>query len=160
MPRSDGVSLIYPAREHTIVAETGAGKSWVACMCALAEMRKGNRVVYIHYEEADPAITIERLMFLGAGPEMILKLFTYVGPLTSPRKGRLKALWDRGPSLVIHDGVNQAMSTLNAEHLAVNGASVFRTTMVVPCVAAGAATLACERGTEPGEFSPDNCRHG
>jgi hypothetical protein len=66
LARNDGVKFIYPAREHAVVADTGAGKSWLSAAMAVAEMRKGNRVVYIHYEEPEPTLTVEWLMLLGA----------------------------------------------------------------------------------------------
>ena len=80
LERSDGPALIYPGREHSVVGDTGSAKSWLACACAVAEMAKGNRMVYIHYEEASPAGTVERLLLLGADAETIAEC--------SPSSGR------------------------------------------------------------------------
>ena len=64
--RSDGARFLYPGRDHSVISDTGAGKTWIADACALAEIEAGNRVVYVHYEEADPASTAERLLLPGA----------------------------------------------------------------------------------------------
>jgi hypothetical protein len=64
--RSDGLQLLYPGREHAVLGETESGKTWFALGCVAAELTAGHYVVYIHYEEGDPASTIERLQLLGA----------------------------------------------------------------------------------------------
>ena len=59
--RSDGLCLIYPGREHAVLGETESGKTWFASGCVAAELIAGNRVLYVHYEESDPASTLEKL---------------------------------------------------------------------------------------------------
>lgn len=63
--RTDGLRFLYPAKEHTCIGEMESGKSWFALGCAAAEINAGNHVVYIHFEEVDPADTVERLILLG-----------------------------------------------------------------------------------------------
>jgi hypothetical protein len=144
LTRSDGLALAYPAHEHVVVAETSAGKSWAAGAMAVAEAHKGNRVLYIHYEETNPAVTVERLKLLGATADEIMDLIDFVGPRRAIRRGQLEKLLDPVPSLVIHDGINQAMALLESEHFGVGGAANFRVQMVVPCLDAGATTWGCD----------------
>ncbi|MGH3554075.1 MAG: hypothetical protein ACRDT5_16115, partial [Mycobacterium sp.] len=92
--RSDGLRCLYPGREHTAIGETESGKSWFALMCAIPEMLANRTVVYIHYEEADPSSTIERLQMLGVGNETLSERLIFVGPVEQVQADRLAALLD------------------------------------------------------------------
>jgi hypothetical protein len=142
--RSDGLRLIYPRREHAVIGETESGKSWLALACVAAELAAGQYVVYIHYEEADATSTVERLTLLGVSGPVIDTRLRFVGPSRPVRAEWLEPLLDPPPTLVVHDGVNEAMSLHGAEIKDVDGASVFRRRLIVPCLRAGAATLACD----------------
>jgi hypothetical protein len=145
LARSDGLRLLYPGKEHTVIGEMESGKSWFACACAAAELLAGNRVVCIHFEEADPADTIERLQALGVPNDTILARFTFIGPdqpVTADRLVRLLA--PPVPTLVILDGVNEAMSLHRLAIREEDGAAAFRRLLVKPWTATGAATLAAD----------------
>jgi hypothetical protein len=142
--RSDGLRLIYPGREHAVVGETECGKTWLALGCVAAELTAGNHVVYIHYEEGDPGSTLERLRLLDVDPAMITKRLRFVAPSRPARIEWVTALLQPPPTLVVHDGVNEAMSLIGAEIIAVDGAAMFRRRLVTPFLRVGAATLACD----------------
>jgi hypothetical protein len=101
-------------------------------------------VVYVHYEESDPASTVERLRLLGAAPEAMEQRLRFAAPARPVRDGWLDALLAPAPSLVVHDGVNEAMSLHGADIMAADGASAFRRRLILPCLRSGAATLACD----------------
>ena len=142
--RSDGVRLIYPGREHSVVADTEAGKTWIATACAAAEIEAGNRVVYVHYEETDPASTVEKLRLLGADPDDVEKLLVFAGPTQPVREEYLAELLDPAPTLVVHDGVNEGMSLHGAMTKEVEGVGLFRQRLIAPFLAVNAATLTCD----------------
>lgn len=144
MARSDGVRFIYAGREHTVLGETESGKTWFALGCAAAELLKGNHVVYVHYEEPDATSTIERLRLLGVPDTVIATRFHFVAPIRAARREWLAELLAPRPSLVVHDGVNEAMSLHGADIMAADGAATFRRALIVPCTRTGAATLACD----------------
>ena len=141
--RSDGLRLIYPAREHAVVGETECGNTWLALGCVAAELTAGNYVVYIHYE-GDPGSTLERLRLLDVDPSMINKRLRFVAPSRPARVEWVTALLQPKPTLVVHDGVNEAMSLIGAEIIAVDGAAMFRRRLVTPFLRVGAASLACD----------------
>jgi hypothetical protein len=150
--RSDGLQLLYPGLDHSVVAETGAGKTWFADACVLAEISAGNPVVYVHYEEANPASTIERLLLLGAQADDVEKLLTFVGPCTAVRDEYLEKLLDKAPTLAVHDGMNEGMVMIGGPTKDVEGAALFRQRLVVPFLRIGAATLTCDHfpmGADP-----------
>ncbi|WP_433781589.1 hypothetical protein ACQPX6_17580 [Actinomycetospora sp. CA-101289] len=142
--RRDGLQMIYPGKEHSIIGETESGKSWYGIGCVVAELMAGHRVVYIHFEEADPVDTIDRLLALGLDAELLVKLLTFVGPDQPVTARRLAALLDPVPSLVVLDGVNEALSLHEWEGNATDGIAAFRRRLVKPCTKIGAATLSCD----------------
>jgi hypothetical protein len=144
MARSDAVRLIYPGREHAILGETESGKTWLALGCVAAELLAGHRVVYIHYEEGDPASTVERLLLRGVSAAAISQGLCFVAPSEPVAPEWVSALCDPPPSLVVHDGVNEAMSLMDMGISDVDGAAEFRRLLVTPFRAVGAATVACD----------------
>lgn len=149
--RTDGQKVIYPGKEHSVYGETEAGKSWFVLECAAVEMRMGRDVVYIHYEEGDPGSTIERLRLLGVTDAAIRAHLRFVAPARPGRPGWLQALLDPPPVLVVHDGVNEAMSLHGDDSMATDGAATFRRNLIKPCLAAGAATISCDHVTKSAE---------
>ena len=142
--RSDGARLIYPGREHAVLGETESGKTWFALGCVAAELSAGNHVLYLHYEEGDPGSTIERLQLLGVDRAVITARMRFVAPSRPARTEWVTALLNPAPTLVIHDGVNEAMSLIGADIMAADGAATFRRRLVTPFLRVGAATIACD----------------
>lgn len=142
--RTDGQKLLYSGREHTVFGETEVGKSWFAGESAAVEIRMGRDVVYVHYEEGDPASTIERLRVLGVTPAQIARHLRFVAPARPVRGDWLKPLLDPPPVLVIHDGVNEAMSLHGDDTNQTDGAATFRRTIIKPFLAVGATSLSCD----------------
>ena len=119
-----------------------SGKSWFAAGCVAAELTKGKHVVYVHFEESDATDTIERLKALGS-VETIRARFRFVGPEERVTAEALAALLTPAPSLVVFDGVNEAMS-LHGWKDDGEGAATYRRHLVKPCTKAGAAALSCD----------------
>jgi hypothetical protein len=116
--RSDGVCLLYPGREHAVLGETESGKTWLALGCVAAELTANNHVVYIHYEEGDPGSTLERLRLLDVDPAVITRRLRFVAPSRAVRTEWITPLLQPAPTVVVHDGVNEAMSLIGADIMA------------------------------------------
>jgi hypothetical protein len=142
--RSDGLQMLYGGKEHAVIGEMESGKSWFSIACAVDELERGHPVLYLHFEESDPTDTIERLLALGVRPHVIEKLFRFVAPERQVSADALQCLLDPKPSLVIFDGVNEAMSLHRWGIREEDGAAQFRAHLVKPCTRAGAATLSCD----------------
>jgi hypothetical protein len=142
--RSDGLHLLYSGLEHVIIGETESGKSWFACQCCHEELTNGHVAVYVHFEEGDPTDTIERLIALGVSKAVLRERFVFVGPAERVTRDRLAPLLDRRPSLVVFDGVNEAMALHGLEINSADGAATFRQMLVRPFMKAGAAVLSCD----------------
>lgn len=148
LSRSDGLRMIYPGSEHAILGETESGKTWFTLGCVAAELIKGAHVLYIHYEESDPMSTVERLRLLGVADPVIASRLRFVAPMRAVRSGWLEALLNPKPSLVVHDGVNEAMALHGDDIMAADGAANFRRNLVMPCTRIGAAVMCCDHVTK------------
>lgn len=151
--RSDGLRLLYGGREHAVIGETESGKTWFALQCVATELLAGNVVVYFHYEEGDPSSTVERLQLLGVPADVMAELLRFVAPARKLGDvGWMAALLsDPAPTLVVHDGVNEAMALHGLEIAGSGGAegwSSFRRWLVSPATRVGAAVLSCDHVTK------------
>jgi len=111
--RDDDCGLFYPGRMHVVAAEAEAGKTWLALAAAATELARGEACVYLDFEDDEGGIA-GRLLTIGADREAIRKRFAYIRP-ENPVRGigehdLADALGDLRPSLVILDGVTEAMS--------------------------------------------------
>lgn len=142
--RSDGLRLMYPGKEHSVIGEMESGKSWLLLASTAAELDLGRHVVYLHFEESDPSDTVERLTLLGVTESQMLKLFRFVAPQRQVSHEALARLLDPAPSLVVFDGVNEAMSLHGWGIRDEDGAASFRRHLVMPCTRIGAATVSAD----------------
>jgi hypothetical protein len=141
LARSDGLQLLYPGKEHAVLGEMESGKSWFCLACAAVELLAGHVVAYIHFEEADPGDTVERLRAIGVPTDILLRSLRFVGPDQPVTPVKLARLIADNPRLVILDGVNEAMSLHRWGIRDEDGAATFRRALVKPFTQAGAATL-------------------
>lgn len=141
--RTDGQRLLYPGLEHAVIAHTAAGKTWFALACVTAELLAGNPVVYLHFEESSAASTVERLRQIGLAADLIQRQLMFVTPSKPLRHGWLDQLLARRPTLVVIDGVNEAM-VLQGQKIDLEGWSMVRRTLIVPFKEIAAAVLECD----------------
>jgi hypothetical protein len=154
--RSDGQQFLYPGRWHTCIGLTGCGKSWLAIECVRAELLVGNHVAYVHFEEDDPAPTLERLSAIGVGADLIRKALYWLDPDARGRYGALMAGLDPAPTLVVLDGINAACGS-ESSWLA-ETVTKYRKIYVAPATSRGAAVLSL--GHPPKDPSRQMERHG
>jgi hypothetical protein len=112
--RADGVGLFYPGRLHTVSSESEAGKTWLLLWACLTELRRGNHVLYIDFEDEEGGV-VSRLMTMGGTPEVIGPYFHYMRPEEpldrgDTRKELREMIMEWRPTLATLDGVTEAMS--------------------------------------------------
>lgn len=143
--RDDGVAMFYPGRSHSVVAESEGGKTWLALAVAVTEIRAGYDVIYLDFEDSEHGIT-DRLLTLGAEPDLILKHFRYIRPeepLTTSDRIRLLQLAMTARSAWI-DGVTEAMALQGLDPAELKDIPVFSNTLVTPLCRTGAAVVALD----------------
>lgn len=142
--RDDGIGLFYPGRVNGIQGESEAGKSWVALISCLTEINRGNHVVYLDFEDSEEGV-VSRLLLIGANPRDLTQQFHYVRPGTTPTPAALKAfiarIGDLGPSLIIVDGVTEAMVMLGLELKENTEIAKFGRMLLRPLADTGAAVV-------------------
>jgi hypothetical protein len=152
MARTDGLRLLYPGKEHAVIGEMEAGKSWFALASVAAELNAENHVVYAHFEECDPSDSVDRLVALGVRDSDILRFLRFVGPERSVSRDALAALLAPPfPTLVIFDGVNEAMALHRWAIREEDGAAEYRRRLVKPCTRVGAAVLSLDHVVKDAE---------
>jgi KaiC/GvpD/RAD55 family RecA-like ATPase len=112
--RDDGVLLLYPGRIHEFKGHPEAGKGWFALLACRQELRAGNKVAYIDFEDYAEGI-LERLIAMGIPTEVIANQFMYFHPEESFGDEAQKILFDHlkedKPTLCIIDSVAEVFSS-------------------------------------------------
>jgi hypothetical protein len=107
-------------------------------------MNRGNTVVYMDFEDSEEGV-VGRLLLIGATPDQIAELFLYVRPGVTPTPSQLQAfiatIADRKPTLVIVDGVTEAMTMLGGELKENSDIARFGRTLLRPLADTGAAVV-------------------
>jgi len=109
--RLDGISLVYPGKQHAIYGEPESCKTWLLATAAARELRAGLDVVVFDFE-SDAATWVERQRALAVPAEQILARFHYVRP-EEPISERAWSELDpclQRAALVVFDGTNEAMA--------------------------------------------------
>lgn len=160
--RSDGHRFLYPGLEHALIGEMEAGKSWFALACVAAELAAGHRVGYVHFEEADPTSTYLRLnRQFGVSSAALLERFWFVGPERRITVTDVERLLSAGaPSLVVLDGVNEAMALHGMGIFDADGAADFRRRLVKPWKRCGAAVLSLDHVSKSEEGRSSGYAYG
>jgi len=117
--RDDAVLLLYPGRLNLFMGETESCKTWGALVAVVQELRAGHHVIYVDFEDS-PEGVVERIMALGASEDDVSNRFSYIAPSGSFDEVAMEVVEDiigrRGePSLVVIDGVTEAMSMIGLD---------------------------------------------
>lgn len=157
--RDDAKRMLYPARWHTLIAPTTSGKTWCMIGHARDALLRGETVVYLHFEELEPAGTIERLRALSVPADVIRKQFIWLSCERGWVPGELATeLEDLQPSLMLLDGINAACSRHDWDVEKTQAVGKYRDRFVTPAVAVGAAVLSA--GHPPKARDRKDERHG
>ena len=142
--RTDGLALFYPGMVNTIQGEPSSGKSWLALMACCEEITDGRHVLYLDFE-ADKRSVRARLRALGLTTEVIQERFHYVRPeerMGKAGRARLRThLETLKPSLVVIDGVAEAVSLEELDEDTSKGFTTFRNRLSRPCANTGAVVI-------------------
>jgi hypothetical protein len=151
--RTDGKGLFYPGKCHTVIGETEAGKSWFALSVAYEEMKLGNHVIYIDFEDDEGGV-VGRLLTIAVSQEdisrrdLIAQRFHYVRPDAPLNDQNIRALQDlmgdHRPTLAILDGITEAMTMHDLNPLDNVDAALFGRKLPRPLATFGAAVVSLD----------------
>jgi hypothetical protein len=150
--RADGIGLFYPEKVHTVASESEAGKTHLLLAAAFDELRWGNSVLYIDFEDDEGGV-VGRLLALGANPEWIRGRFCYLRP-TVGVNGVIHAadlsevISIHQPTLAVIDGVTEAMTMHGLDPLNNKDIANFGRILPRPLAACGPATVCLDHVTK------------
>jgi hypothetical protein len=151
--RTDGVGIFYPGKAHSVASESEAGKTWLALGAAATELRAGNTVLYIDFEDDEGGV-VGRLLALQVAPGMIDEKFCYLRPTTPLGPANLVDLQEilgLRPTLAVVDGITEAMTMHGLNPLDNKDIATFGRILPRRLAAAGCATVCLDHVTK----SPD-----
>lgn len=116
--RTDGHALFYLGRINALFGESGSGKSWVAMATCAEQIKQGNHVVYIDYEDHVGSVA-HRMIKLGCTKDAVQTLFHYINPMqpfnTLASIDLLELIATTNTQLVVIDSTGEAMALDGAE---------------------------------------------
>lgn len=153
--RADGVGLFYPGKVHTVSSESEGGKTWLVLAAVLHELRAGNHVVYVDFEDDEGGI-VGRLLTLQADRDTIRQRFHYLRPMDALGTGvHLDdlggVLREHKPTLGVIDGVTEAMTMHGLDPNSNSDAAKFGRLLPRRLADAGAASVSLDHVTKSGE---------
>lgn len=150
--RADGVGLFYPQKVHTVSSESEGGKTWLVLAAVLHELRAGNSVVYVDFEDDEGGI-VGRLLTLQADRLDLAARFHYLRP-QDPLGGGIHAddlgelLREVRPTLAVVDGVTEAMTMHGLDTNSNSDAAKFGRMLPRRLADAGAASVSLDHVTK------------
>jgi AAA domain len=155
--RSDGKGLFYPGKCHTAIGETESGKTWLALGAAYEEMKRGNHVLYLDFED-DEGTVVSRLLTIAVSQDdisrrdLLAQRFHYVrpeAPLDDVYIATLRDLiTEHRPVLAILDGITEAMTMHGLNPLDNVDAAKFGRMLPRRLAATGAAVVSLDHVTK------------
>ena len=79
LEREDGQHLMYPGRLNMLYGPSESAKSWIAMFTCLQVIERGERVVYLDFED-EPVNALDRMRRIGASYDDLRFNFAYVRP--------------------------------------------------------------------------------
>lgn len=144
LERQDGLAVFYAGRVNAVLGESEVGKGWFALLGCTQEIRHRRHVVYVDFED-EAAGVVARLRLMGLGPAEIAEFFHYVradDPVDGTAKVALVALTELyGASLVVIDGITEAMVSGGWSMLDNDDVARFYLTLPRPLARTGAAVV-------------------
>lgn len=142
--RSDGVGLFYPGQVCNLFGDPESGKTWLGLAAVTETLAEEEPAAVLDLDHNGPEQTINRLLQLGADPEMIRdpELFRYVEP---EDKAHLLAVvrdacqWR--PVFVLLDSVGELLPTLGLNSANPDDYTQANTAVMKPLARAGACVV-------------------
>lgn len=152
--RQDGVHVLYPGRCHSFASEPEGLKSWGAQVASRDELLLGRTVQYFDFEDT-PEGVVGRLLALGVPGDVITERFWYHRidqPLGLDGVDVLNAsLLTAGASLIVLDGVTEAMTLLGLNPYDNTDVAKFWRALPRRLAGAGAAVILIDHVTKDRE---------
>jgi hypothetical protein len=150
--RADGKALLYDSKIHWLAGEPGSGKSWVALLWVLEQVRAGKHAVFVDFE-SDPLTVVGRLRALGIDQEhlpFVHYLRVRFGEDLAGTVASMVTIVERhDTSLVVLDGLATALAQLGFDENSNSDVSRFTEHVLRPLSQAGPAVVVVDHMAKP-----------
>jgi hypothetical protein len=149
------LGIFYRGKINEIHAESEAGKSWLACIVAVQEMRAGRHVAYIDFED-DAGSIARRMLLLGATREQLaqhLRYYSPTGPANDAAQEEIRDLVAIGGSLAIFDGLTESLALEGLDGMRGEDIAAWHARMTKAFAAGGWAVVVLDHVPHNGENS-------
>lgn len=137
----NGQPLFYAGKVNGIIGESESGKTWIALEAVKQALIRGQRVLYMDFEDAAPGI-VNRLKSLGV---TAFDNFAYMSPDeglgTRAKLDLSETLQTIKPDMAVLDGFNAAMNVLGLDINSNNDATTFAQMLLKPVAATGVCLI-------------------
>ena len=138
---TNGQPLFYAGKVNGIIGESESGKTWIALEAVKQALGRGQRVLYMDFEDTAPGI-VSRLRSLGV--ENFTNL-AYMSPDegfgTLAKQDLSETMHAHTPDLAVLDGFNAAMNVLGLDINSNNDATTFAQLLLKPVAATGVCLI-------------------
>lgn len=149
----NGGGLLYPGRRHAVVAESEAGKTWLALRQAQAEAARGHHVLVVDFEDDEHGFA-DRALAVGIPTNDLDRLHYFrpeapLGAQLGPIVGEMLGDW--APTLAVVDGVTDGMGLYGLDPLSNRDVADFSRRLLRPLTSTGAALVTLDHVTKSSE---------
>ena len=141
--RADGQHVFYAGKVNGLLGPSESGKTWVALLAAAQAVTEGRNVLVMDFEDTVIGM-VSRLRSLGVPDELVARHVNYLAPSEPLERAAadLHAMLARvKPDLIILDGVNAAMTTMNLDLVNNKDATMFHLSLLLPLSRTGATVI-------------------
>lgn len=155
---TNGACVLYEGHRNGVFGPTESGKTMLAVMAMIQEIRVGRPVVYLDFENG-PKPFVDRLRSFGASKDQVMEYVRYfwvTGSLPSPEKAESMAedLIREGGRLVVIDTVHAAMGELGLDPFRTDDVERFYRLSMDPWAHKGCAPVVLDHTTKSDPFRP------
>lgn len=150
--REDGGHLFYGGQLNYLHGADGIGKSWVALIAAAQELRAGNHVVWVDWEDPDETTIVGRLgdlvgVDMGAVRERLHYIHPHDEATTAAVAKLVELITTTAATLVVLDSVGEAFSVDGVNEDRDDEVAPWMRRVLRPLAEAGAAVLPIDHTT-------------
>lgn len=163
LARNDGSCAFYEGQRHMIVGKSESGKTWLALLAIVQEIRAGRPAALLDLENS-PLVILDRLRSLGlAKGELELVRYVHLDAPLAPELAAVEAqrLHEEGGRLVVLDAMTPAATALGLELHGGDVNAVEKTFQITldPWVRGGHAAVAIDNTPKGSDADPLGSQH-
>ena len=152
--RADGNAIFYTSRVNGIYGDPESAKTWLAQVGIVEALNAGKRATIIDVDHNGPALTVERLLLLGARPDQLANpdRFRYYEPDDGGElRATIRALSTWTPHVAVLDSIGEMLPMLQVKSVDNDEITLALRTIASPLAQAGACVITIDHSPKAAE---------